>query len=223
MCGRFAIDIEKPIFVKRFNVLQMEIQLKPNYNVAPGEFLPTVIRKSPNKAVLMKWGLIPHWSREPKTKFSTINARMETIESSPVYRMPFYKQRCLIPAIGFYEWAKVSDGTKSPYFFNLKNQSMFVFAGLWDVWKDVEGKEFPSCTIITCPANSIVGKIHPRMPVILEEADEDLWLSDSQDNYQLISLLKPYAEGAMEGYRVSTRVNNPRNIDKEVIEKYSEK
>lgn len=219
MCGRFAIDIDKPTFIKRFNVGQLEIKLEPHYNVAPGMFLPTIIHQSPNSAVLMKWGLVPHWSKEPKVKFSTINARMENLESSSVYRMPFAKQRCLIPAIGFYEWAKLSDGTKWPYFFRVMNRPLFAFAGLWDKWTDVEGKEFLSCTIVTCPANSVVGKIHPRMPVILEEKNEDMWVNSSGSEH-VKALLRPYDESTMEAVRVSTRVNSPQNDDKQLIEKY---
>lgn len=218
MCGRFAFDIQKPVFQRRFNVRQLEIKLTPHYNVSPGMFLPTVIRKSPNSAVLMKWGLIPHWSKEFKLKFTTINARAETIMTSPAYRIPFQKQRCLIPAIGFYEWAKLDDGTKWPYFFKLKSRPVFAFAGIWDIWKDAEGKEFPTCAIVTCEANSIVGKIHPRMPVILPESDEDTWLADTQNINGLTALLKSYDESNMLGIRISTRVNNPENDDKRIIE-----
>ena len=89
----------------------------------------------------MKWGLIPYWSREYKVKFSNINARAETVTISPAYRMPFQKQRCLIPATGFYEWAQLSDGMKQSYFFQLKEKLTFAFAGIWDIWKDIEGKE----------------------------------------------------------------------------------
>lgn len=218
MCGRFAIDIQKPVFMRRFRVGQMELALAPHYNVAPGMYLPVIIRRSPNTVRLMKWGLVPNWSREPKTPFRTINARVESLESSAVYRMPFARQRCLIPAIGFYEWAQLSDNTKQPYFFRLRSREPFAFAGLWDSWRDAEGKEFPSCTIITCPANSVVGKIHPRMPVMLRESDEDTWLDVSSEVPNLKSLLGPYDSDEMEGVQVSLRVNNPRNDDASLIE-----
>ncbi len=181
-------------------------------------FLPTVIRQSPNSAVLMKWGLIPHWSREFKVKFSNINARAETITTSPAYSFSFRKQRCLIPAIGFYEWARLDDGTKWPYYFKLKSRPVFAFAGIWDIWKDAEGKEFKTCAIVTCQANGVVGKIHPRMPVILPEPDEDTWLDDSQNSVALTDLLKSYDESTMLGIRISTRVNNPENDDRSIIQ-----
>lgn len=221
MCGRFAIDIQKPVFEKRFNVGQLEIQLTPHYNVSPGMFLPTVIRTSPNRAVLMKWGLVPHWSKDINVKFSNINARAETITSSPAYRFSFQKQRCLIPAIGFYEWAKLDDGTKWPYFFSLKSRPVFAFAGIWDRWKDAEDKEFLTCAIITCQANSVVGNIHPRMPVILPKKDEDVWLESTQNDSSLQSLLSPYDDRDMEGIRVSRRVNNPRYDDNSLTQPYT--
>lgn len=220
MCGRFALDIEKPVFQKRFHVRQLEIQLSPHYNISPGMFLPTVVRQSPNTAVLMKWGLVPHWSREFSVKFSNINARAETITSSPAYRFSFQKQRCLIPAIGFYEWAKLEDGTKWPYFFNITSRPVFAFAGIWDSWKDVEEKEFLTYAIITCGANSVVGKIHPRMPVILSEMDEDTWLDTTQEVPTLQTLLTPYTEGDMIATRVSKNVNNPRYDDKSLTQQF---
>ena len=222
MCGRFAIDISKPTFQRRFNVRQLTIQLSPHYNVSPGMLLPTIIRKSPNSAVLMKWGLIPHWSREFKANFSNINARAESVATSPAYRVPFHRQRCLIPAIGFYEWAQLSDGTKWPYFFRLKNRPVLAFAGIWDTWKDAEGKEFLTCAIVTCEANAVVGKIHPRMPVILMEKDEDTWLDTAKEEKSLIALLRPYSEGAMEGIRVSKMVNNHEYDDRRLIEPFDE-
>lgn len=218
MCGRFAFDIEKPVFQNRFHVRQLEIQLSPHYNVSPGMFLPTVVRQSPNTAFLMKWGLVPHWSREFSVTFSNINARAETITSSPAYRFSFQNKRCLIPATGFYEWAKLDDGTKWPYYFSLKSRPVFVFAGIWDSWKDAEGKEFLTCAIITCSANSIVGKIHSRMPVILYETDEDTWLDNAQEISALQTLLMPYNDGEMNAIRVSKNVNNPRYDDKSLTE-----
>lgn len=221
MCGRFAIDISKPAFQKRFHIEQLEIQLAPHYNVSPGMLLPTIIHTSPKRVMLMKWGFIPHWSKTPTVKFMNINARAETITTSPAYRFAFEKQRCLIPAIGFYEWAKLEDGTKQPYFFKLTTQPVFAFAGIWDTWRDAEGKEFNTCAMITTEANGVVGKIHPRMPVILKEADEESWLSEKSESSLRMKLLRPYVDSSMVGYRVSTQVNNARIDDKRLIEQNS--
>jgi putative SOS response-associated peptidase YedK len=216
MCGRFALDIDKEAFVGYYKTPQMVIEIAPHYNITPGSYIPVVYAKPPETAILMRWGLVPHWSREPKTKFSTINARAETAETSAVYREPFQNKRCLIPAIGFFEWKKLSDGTKQPYYIHLKSQKIFSFAGLYDIWKDAEGKEFWTCTIVTTEPNSKMQSIHDRMPVILPKNSEKLWLIG--DIHQAKSLLLPYKnEIDMESYRISPRISNPLNDDKELL------
>jgi len=192
MCVRFAIAIEKQVFEKRFRVRQLAIRLESNANVTPGMFLPVVVREGENRALLMKWGFVPHWSRSLTVTFSNINARAEGIEQSPAYRSSFVSKRCLIPAVGFYEWKKQEEGKSIPYYFTLKNTLPFAFAGIWDTWKDAEGKAFDTCAIITTVANTIVAPVHPRMPVILQEKDEDAWLETTTTAGQAKNLLQPY-------------------------------
>jgi len=220
MCGRFTLDVSKKTFQKRFGIAQLEIELTPRYNVCPGMFLPTVIRQSSRSVVLMKWGLVPSWSKDINIKFSNINARAETITTSPAYRHPFEKNRCLIPATGFYEWAKLPDNTRLPYYFHTQNP-IFSFAGIWDVWKDAEEKEFFTCAIITTVANGIVGRIHPRMPVILDEKDESTWIDPVTPKDALLPLLQPASDDII-GHRISTRVNNPRTDDPGLTEEWNE-
>jgi putative SOS response-associated peptidase YedK len=167
----------------------------------------------------MKWGLVPFWSKEPKVKFSTINARAETIATSPVFREAFKKHRCLVPARGFYEWQKQEDGTKQPYFIHLKSREQFSFAGIWDVWKDAEGKEFKSYAIITTTPNKMMSEIHTRMPVILAKDDEDVWTEADTPIEVLEKLLTSYPNDEMTSYRISTLVNSPANDSPEVLKK----
>jgi putative SOS response-associated peptidase YedK len=166
----------------------------------------------------MVWGLIPHWAKDDKFKFQTINARVEGMESKPVYRKPFRMQRCLVPATGFYEWDKTQTPSQ-PYYFTLKSGEMFAFAGLYDVWTDPKtNKEIQSYTIITTAANGVVGKIHHRMPVILLREDEDEWLNpDIIEPERLLPLLKPYPDTEMIAYPVSTAVNRPNMDSAELI------
>jgi putative SOS response-associated peptidase YedK len=145
------------------------------------------------------------------------NARSEDIASKPSFRGPFKNKRCLIPANGFYEWGMVK-GDKIPFYFNLKSGEMFAFAGLYDVWKDVEGKPFKTFTIITTWANHVVDKIHDRMPVILHKQDEDTWADNSTfDLLKLSALMRPYPEVEMESYPVSKAVNSPKSGDTEQL------
>src|ERR1700748_2514184 len=115
----------------------------------------------------MRWGLIPYWSKDAKIGFSTINAKAETIATSPTYREAWKRRRCLVPAEWFYEWQKIDAKTKQPYSIALKDESLFAFAGLWERWKDkATGKALETYTIITTDPNELVAPLHDRMPVI---------------------------------------------------------
>jgi putative SOS response-associated peptidase YedK len=214
MCGRFDGAVNSDF--KTYGLSGPPKGYQQSYNVAPGMLYPALFRESPLKAELMKWGLVPFWNKEPKVKFSTINARAETLRTSPVFREAYKKHRCLIPVRGFYEWRKNADGTKTPFFIHLKSRDTFAFAGIWDVWKDVEGVEFKSYAIITTTPNEKMAKIHTRMPVILSKADEDIWTDPVADVSVLQALLKPYGDDDMDMYRISSRVNSPANDDAEI-------
>lgn len=121
-------------------------------------------------------------------------------------------------ASGFYEWDK-STKSSIPYYFQLKDESLFAFAGLYDVWKDPkDGQEIHSYTIITTEPNDVVSPVHQRMPVILSKEDEDFWLDpDVIEPERLLPLLRPYPRDQMKATRVSTAVNNPRLDSEELI------
>jgi putative SOS response-associated peptidase YedK len=216
MCGRYSLVPTESI-AARFDVQQAQLTLAPRYNVAPSQSMPVVVRNSPNRLVEMQWGLIPSWSKEPRAQFSTINARAETITKSPVFRGPFKSRRCLVPASGFYEWQQTSLG-KQPYCIQLKDEELFAFAGLYDVWHDAEGNELSSYTVITTAPNDLVAPIHNRMPVILRQEDEDTWLDKDADSERLLALLVAYPAEKMEAYPVSRAVNSPANEGAELLQ-----
>jgi putative SOS response-associated peptidase YedK len=215
MCGRYSLVPTESI-ATRFDIQQQQLTLTPRYNVAPSQSMPVVVRNSPNRLVEMQWGLIPSWSKEPRAQFSTINARAETITKSPVFRGPFKSQRCLVPASGFYEWQRTEHG-KQPFCIGLKDTDLFAFAGLYDIWHDADGNELYSYTVITTTPNDLVASIHNRMPVILYQEDENLWLDKQTDPARLLALLKPYPADAMQAYPVSRAVNNPANEGAELM------
>jgi len=209
MCGRYSFA-PAANFAERFHIEEQQLPLLPRYNVTPSQAMPVIVRNSPNRVVKMTWGLIPSWSKEPRTKFSTINARAETITSSAVFRGPFKGRRCLVPASGFYEWRQTGQD-KQPYYIRLQSGELFAFAGLYDIWRDADGQELYTYTIITTTPNDLVAPIHNRMPAILRSDDEDVWLDKETDPARLLSLLAPYPAGEMEAYQVSRAVNNPAN------------
>jgi len=170
----------------------------------------------------MVWGLIPHFAANEQYKYKTINTKAETVDTLPTFRHSFIRKRCLIPATGFYEPDKINFA-KQPFpwhYFKMKDNSIFSFAGLYDVWKDKNNrKEIHSYSIITTTPNEVVGKYHDRMPVILEKEDEEVWLSpDINEASQLHSLLKPFPNEKMEEWQVGVAARNPINDYPEVME-----
>lgn len=210
MCGRFELTDSVSILKLRFQAESRIEDWKPNYNIAPTQEILTII-ESDGKRILtpMLFGFIPHWSKQQQTGYSMINAKAETVAEKPSFRESFKNKRCLIPANGFYEWLKTDSG-KQPYRIFLKNEKVFAFAGIWDSWTNPEGKTLHSTAILTIEANAFMRQLHDRMPVILQEDDEDLWLR-STSSEKLKPLLVPYSDDEMEMYRVSTIVNSVRN------------
>lgn len=211
MCGRYSLATTENL-AERFDAQQTELTLLPRYNVAPSQSMPTVVRDGEQRLVEMRWGLIPSWSKEAHVSFSTINARAETVTTSPAFRGPFKRRRCLVPASGFYEWRRIAQG-KQPYCIRLRGGEPFAFAGLYDIWRGADGSELYSYTIITTTPNELVAPIHNRMPAILRRADEAAWLAEDADPARLLSLLAPYPAERMETFAVSRALNNPMHDD----------
>jgi putative SOS response-associated peptidase YedK len=241
MCGRYLRRSDKQRIAEAFEVAKglAELVLPPwDYNVAPTTFQP-VIRPDRDtgerEVTLMRWGLVPYFAKDLKTfAFSTINARAETLETSAVFRGPFQRRRCLIPADGFYEWKQLPGDTlfgpdptakpsrknaapEKPYAFMLANGEPFAFAGLWDRWKDPAGGQLESFTIVTTTPNELAATVHDRMPVILRAQDYDLWLahanapSEPAPLLELAALLRPFPAERMTAQKAHMDVGNVRN------------
>jgi putative SOS response-associated peptidase YedK len=190
----------------------------PRYNIAPTQFVP-VIRQNPKEPrwelSLMRWGLIPSWSKDMSAAAKMINARSETAATKPAFGDPLIHRRCLIPADGFYEWQRTGK-TKQPYCFEVDDGALFAFAGLWDRWKDPSGQWIKSCSILTTTPNAVAASAHDRMPVILDPDCYELWLDPGMENLRVVSdMLKPYDARTMRSYPVSSRVNSVVNDDAE--------
>jgi len=216
MCGRYRLSSTER-FLDRFQV-ENEIELAPRYNIAPCQQVPVVRqhRERPVRiASMMRWGLIPYWSKDDKGAYKMINARAESAAERPAFRDAIQRHRCLVPADGFYEWAR--HGTeKQPFHFGMIDDSLFAFAGIWDRWKSPAGELVESCSILTTTPNALLADIHDRMPVILRDEDYDLWLDPGyQHGDGILEMLCPFDASAMKRYPVSTRVNSVNNEDAE--------
>jgi len=215
MCGRYRLTAKERYLAEHFGV-DDEIEWEPRYNIAPTQ--PVVVirqdRDQPKRTFsLMRWGLIPYWSKDISIGNKTINAMSETVAEKPAFREAIRKRRCLVPADGFFEWKKLSSKRKQPYNIGMLDDSLFAFASIWDRWRSGSGEVIESCSILTTDANSLTRDIHDRMPAILEPGDYDLWLDPGiTDPEQLQHLLRPFDPRRMKKYPLSPKVSNV-NID----------
>ena len=214
MCGRYTIAVDPQLLAERFNVA-LPADIEPRYNVAPSQPVLTVTeRKARRELLVARWGLVPHWAKEPKVGFKMINARAETLAEKSTYRRLLTRGRCLILADGFYEWRLDPDGTKRPVRYTLADGAPFGFAGLWTIWRDPESREpLFTCTIVTTRANALVAPVHDRMPVILPREGESPWLDRDVPAGDALTLLQPYPAERMIGADASTLVNSADNDD----------
>jgi putative SOS response-associated peptidase YedK len=191
----------------------------PSFNIAPQSTQP-VIRLNPDtgsrEIALMRWGLVPFWSRDAKPSFSTFNARAETVATSATYREPFKRRRCLVPANSFYEWKKLDEKHKQPYAIALAGNEPLAFAGVWDSWRDkTSGQILESYSILTTEPNELMAGIHNRMPVILSPGDYQRWMMPNEQSPS--DLLRPYSAEKMKAWSVGTGVGNVRNNSPELL------
>jgi putative SOS response-associated peptidase YedK len=221
MCGRYTTKEQRAIEreLQYIDVVRWP-DMEARYNVSPSQQVPVVRWLNGQfEGTMMRWGLIPFFSRGVPPKYSTINARVESIESTPAYRGPWLRgQRCVLPAGGFYEWHLNEAGHRQPFYIHLADQEIFGFAGLWDR-SDGGDEVIESCTLITMPANPLLSQIHnsqQRMPAILRRSDHQSWLHG--DRRAARAVLVQYPADLMVAWPVSTRVNSPRHEGAGLIE-----
>lgn len=219
MCGRFALKAPPSKLIERFD-LDACADFNPRYNIPPGTDIP-VIRQSPEgKRVLhlLRWGLIPHWAKNPSIGAKLNNARGETVAEKPSFREPFKRRRCLIPADGFYEW-KTEGKTKQPYYISLKAGEPMAMAGLWESWKAPDGNILRTVCIVTTRANTVMEPIHDRMPVIISQENWKDWLAEPVDKIE--GMVAAYPDAEMQAWPVSRRVSKTVDDDSGLIEPLS--
>jgi putative SOS response-associated peptidase YedK len=192
----------------------------PRYNIAPTQSV-AVIRQNPKEPIrelsLIRWGLIRSWAKNSSIAAQMINARAETAAVKPAFRNVLKSCRCLVPADGFYEWQKTGRA-KHPYCFEVNEGKLFAFAGIWDHWKDPNGKVLETCSILTTTPNTVTAAVHDRMPVILDPDSYDLWLDPGMRDVSAASeLLKPYDARQMRCYPVTLGSTSSRTTTRPVL------
>jgi putative SOS response-associated peptidase YedK len=209
VCGRFTLRDPRRAKFDRQPIGEL-FKAVPRYNIAPSQsVLAITSRHGEPDASFYQWGLVPAWSSDPK---GFINARAETLQEKRSFSESFQSRRCLIPADGFYEW-KRSGKSKQPYYFQMRDEATFAFAGIWDQWQG-DGRSILSCAIITTTPNELLASVHDRMPVILAQSSHRAWLNNEATAAQLTALLSPFPAEEMKAYPVSDEVNHA-SIDHE--------
>jgi putative SOS response-associated peptidase YedK len=221
MCGRYSISNDLVEFLTQLGIENIDAELNPRYNIAPMQMAPVVMQEDGARVLRgMRWGLVPSWAKDPEIGNRMINARGETLAEKPSFRDAFKKRRCCVVTDGFYEWYQPpGEKAKIPIRFVMKDRRPFLLAGLWEQWRQPDGGELRTFTIVTAEPNELLARFHHRMAVILPTEKLGDWLDpQNQSTADLEKLLRPYPAGEMEAYPVSTRVNSPRNDSPEIIE-----
>ncbi len=246
MCGRYASSRRPEDLIEEFEVVDNKVPepLAPDYNVAPTKEVYAVVERPPRKDAedresdsaperqlrTLRWGLVPSWAKDPSIGNRMINARMETVAEKPAFRRAFSARRCLLPADGYFEWYPTEEKTKAgkprkqPFFIRPRDGGSLAMAGLYEIWRDpTRDDDDPqrfrwTCTVITTDAEDDLGRIHDRMPLMVEPDRWQSWLDPRTPKESLLGLLTPAAPGRLEAYPVSTLVGNVRNNGPELLD-----
>jgi putative SOS response-associated peptidase YedK len=212
MCGRFALSMTPADLARVFGTRNAVPNFAPTWNLPPSQLAP-VVRHNPKAGErhldLLRWGLIPHFERDPAHARMLNNARAETVAKLPSFRGAFVSRRCIVPADAFYEWKR--DGKlKQPFAIARADGAPLAFGGIWESWTDpINGDIIRTFAIITTDANATMASIHNRMPLVLEPADWPVWLGEEEGAPKV--LLRPAADTVLRAWPVGTDVNSVRN------------
>jgi putative SOS response-associated peptidase YedK len=219
MCGRFTFDIPPEQLAVIYGLREVP-EVRPSFNIAPTRQVAVVRQVSDHNTLeMMKWGLVPHWAKDPSIGSKMINARSETVAEKPSFRHAIKYRRCIVPASGYFDW-KHDGKIKTPYYFRMKDGSPLGFAGLWEEWKAPDGTLLDTFSILTTAANKLIAPIHERMPVILAPDEYPTWLNKHlTDPEQLKPFYQPFPADLLEAYPVSDLVNTPLNNSPENIKR----
>ena len=214
MCGRFAFYSPAEAAAALFGVTDA-LPVEPRYNIAPTQYIAAIRpdEQEERELVMLRWGLVPFWAKDPSIGNRMINARAETVAEKPAYRAAYRHRRCIVLADGFYEWQRDGDG-KVPYFISTADDQPFAMAGLWENWQDKEsGDRLQTVTLITTAANDFMAPLHHRMPFVLEPGTAGEWLAGATGLLDDIAAITP----PLQAWPVDRRVNNARNEGEELI------
>jgi putative SOS response-associated peptidase YedK len=222
MCGRYTL-ISAPEAIRALFKYPEQPNFPPRYNIAPTQPIAVVrIVEGRREFVLLRWGLLPSWVKDPREFSVLFNARGESVLEKPAFRSAMRYRRCLIPFDGFYEWTQKGK-RKQPHYIHSRDGGPMTFAGIWESWMGPNGEEMETAAIVTTTANLQLSPLHDRMPVILPPEAFDLWLDcRNVDAETAAALIVPAREGLLDIHPVSDAVNRAANDAAVLIEPVAE-
>jgi putative SOS response-associated peptidase YedK len=218
MCGRYASFLPPALIARLFETVNPPPALQPTWNMAPTQDALVVrwdAERRERHLDVLKWGLVPYFTKDLKAARKLVNARSETVATSGMFKAAFASRRCLVPASAYYEWRDGPEG-KVPFAVARLDGDPVVFAGIWEAWNATDGDKLLTFSTITTDANEQLSSIQPRMPVIIEPADWPLWLGEAQGDVG--KLLRPAPVDVLRVWPVSKKVGNVRNDGPDLLE-----
>ena len=217
MCGRFVITSPPAALRQAFGYVEQP-NFPSRYNIAPTQPVPVVILENGGRHFrLMRWGLIPAWTKDPRKISLMFNARSETVQHRPAFKNAIKRRRCLIPADGYYEWQDAG-GRRRPHFIYRRDEGPIGLAALAETWMGPNGEEMDSVAIVTAPASADLTVLHHRVPVTISPGDFERWLDcRANDVETAMPLLSGPREGEFTWHQVSARVNRAADDDAQLI------
>lgn len=234
MCGRFVLQASPEEVAEYLSLIGLD-EFPARFNIAPTQPILIVVEGKrqetgsnlPNReAMLVRWGFMPGWVKDPKAFPLLINARAETATGKASFRAAMRHRRILIPASGFYEWKrppKEEGGKSQAYFIKPKHGGIVAFAGLMETWSSADGSEVDTGAILTTAANQTMSRVHDRMPVVIAPEDFSRWLDcKTQEPREIAHLMRPADENFFDFIPVSDKVNKVANTGPDLIEPVTE-
>ena len=221
MCGRYASARSVQDLAVAFGIREdhVEADVVADWNVAPTKQIVAALDRGAGAVLTtLRWGLVPAWADDPSVGSRMINARLETAWEKPAFRPALEARRCLIPADGWYEWSAQPDGVRQPYYLAPDDGRLLAFAGLWEVWRDADGRPLPTATILTGAAPADLRDLHDRAPVVLPPDSWSGWLDPANGPDDVRRLLRPTPPGVVRARPVSVAVGDVRANGPELVE-----
>lgn len=209
MCGRYAFLLPPEAMAQLFRTLNQLADYPPRYNIAPTQPVVTILeRQGRRTAELFRWGFVPSWVKDPREFALLINARADSMAEKPSFRDALRNSRCIVPASGYYEWKKLPDGSRRPYYITEAGGETMAFAGLYSTWAGPNGEEVDTVCIVTTEPNPEISTVYDRMPALLHGEAIDTWLNTREAEVRdVLPLIAPAPAGSMAFHPVARTVN----------------